>query len=289
MATYSIKDLEQLSGIKAHTIRIWEQRYELLQPERTDTNIRFYKDEDLKKLLNVSILIKYGEKISKVSKLSEQEISDKVLDVSSENLEDTIIDSLVKCMIDIDEFRFEQTVEAGIKKLGVEAFFSDHVYSFLEKVGVLWQVGTVTPAQEHFISNLIRQKLITAIDQLGPTNNPDADTYLLFLHESELHEISLLFYSYILQSRGHNVVYLGQSVPYEDLLSVAAIKEVDFLITCFINGIDSKDLESYISNLKQDFSSKTIYATGYQLGANNILSDQNFKVINSYQEFISCL
>lgn len=287
MATYSIKDLEQLSGIKAHTIRIWEQRYELLNPERTDTNIRYYKDEDLKKLLNVSMLIKFGEKISKVSKLSEEEISERVLGVSSENIEDTLIDSLVTCMLDIDEARFVKTVEKGIAKLGIEEFFSNHVYPFLEKVGVLWQVGSVTPAQEHFISNLIRQKLITAIDQLGQVFNPEAKTYLLFLHEKEMHEIGLLFYSYILQSRGYNVVYLGQAVPYQDLLSVGKLKKVDALITCFVNGIDKGELEAYIKQLKQDFSSQTIYATGYQLHHNQISSGENFSVVSKYQEFVS--
>lgn len=289
MATYSIKDLEQLSGIKAHTIRIWEQRYELLHPERTDTNIRYYRDDDLRKLLNVSILIKYGEKISKVSKLSEDEITEKVLDVSSENIEDTLIDSLVTCMIDMDEQRFEETIVAGINNLGVEDFYVKHIYPFLDKVGVLSQVGSVNPAQEHFISNLIRQKLITAIDQLDRSYKANAKTYMLYLHEDELHEFGLLFYSYIIQSRGNNVIYLGQSVPFEDALTVIDIKKVDKIITSFINGIDKDELEAYIENLKEHFVNQEIFATGYQLHFHEIESDKNFNVVKNHDEFVASL
>ncbi len=165
MSTYSIKDLEQLSGIKAHTLRIWEQRYNLLNPKRTDTNIRFYDDNDLKLILNVALLNDNGYKISKIASMNQEEMRAEVMKLTDRTLtHDDQIHALTICMIEMDEERFDKVLSTNILKLGFEQTMMNIVYPFMSKIGVLWQTGAINPAHEHFISNLVRQKLIVAID-----------------------------------------------------------------------------------------------------------------------------
>src|SRR5687767_12010123 len=164
MGKYSIKELEHISGIKAHTIRIWEKRHGIIKPLRTPTNIRYYTDEDLKKIINVSLLNSHGLKISKIATMRLEEINSKVLEITEVKPEaDAYIDQLVVAMIDIEEESFEKILASVIKKFGFERSITEVVYAFMEKIGVLWQTGNITPAHEHFISNLIRQKIITSI------------------------------------------------------------------------------------------------------------------------------
>jgi len=162
---YSIKDLETLSGIKAHTLRIWEQRYQLLKPHRTNTNIRLYTNEDLRRILNVSLLNKSGTKISKIASLNDNELYEQVnkLTKESDNNADQI-ESLILSMIELDEERFEKIVNSCILRLGLIKTIDEILFTFLQKIGIMWQTGSINPAQEHFISNLIRQKIIVAID-----------------------------------------------------------------------------------------------------------------------------
>jgi len=195
MAHYSIKDLEKLTGIKAHTLRIWEKRYNLLEPKRTNTNIRFYDDEDLKRILNIALLNRNGIKISRIAGLDENEICDKISDLSK-NYPDTenIIDNLVMSMIDLDEKKFSKILVRSTEERGFEDTILHLIYPFFEKIGILWQTGVVNPAQEHFVSNLVRQKLIASIDKLSENEQQDAQRYIMFLPEGELHEINLKIY-----------------------------------------------------------------------------------------------
>ena len=165
-SNYSIKDLEHLSGIKAHTIRIWEQRYRLFTPQRTDTNIRYYTDRDLKLLLNVSLLKDNGFKISKIADMPYDEIVKEVAGISDRFGDDEQIATLTLAMIDMDEVRFEKVMANNILKRGFENTMKKLIFPFLHRIGVLWMTGSIVPAQEHFISNLIRQKIVTAIDSL---------------------------------------------------------------------------------------------------------------------------
>ncbi|HMG91045.1 MAG TPA: MerR family transcriptional regulator, partial [Chryseolinea sp.] len=243
MGKYSIKELEQLSGIKAHTIRIWEKRYRIITPERTSTNIRFYSDQDLKKIINVSLLNSHGVKISKIAVMSVGEISHKILDISEAKPEaDIYIDQLVVAMVDLDEEQFEKILTSLVNKFGFERSITEVVYAFMEKIGILWQTGTITPAHEHFISNLIRQRLITSIASL-PLPPKKAKKAILFLPEGELHEIGLLFYNYITRSKGFKTFYLGQSVPHEDLRTVYKIHQPDILITSMVSFPSPKQFE----------------------------------------------
>jgi MerR family transcriptional regulator, light-induced transcriptional regulator len=262
MGIYSIKELERLSGIKAHTIRIWEKRYGVITPQRTSTNIRFYSDHDLKRIINVSLLNRNGVKISRIAEMSVAEIGEKIMDLNeSKSPSEMYIDQLVVAMVDMDEESFESILSMLDQKFGFERSMTEVVYAFLEKIGVLWQTGAITPAHEHFISNLIRQKLIMALGSL-PIPSRRRKKVMLFLPEGELHEIGLLYYHYIARSRGFRTFYLGQSVPYEDLKTVYNIHQPDVLITSMVSYPSASKLERYLKELSHDFSKSLILASG---------------------------
>ncbi len=262
---YTIKDLEVLTGIKAHTIRIWEKRYNILNPERTNSNIRHYNDNDLKRLMNISILNKHGFKISKIANLSDDELAEKVINMShNPNDNESQIESLTLAMIELDDKKFEKIIANNSIKMGFEDTILNVVYPFFERTGLLWQIGAINAAQEHFVSNLLRQKLIVAIDgQMGGTI-PDAKRFMLFLPDGEYHELGLLFFAYILKKSGHKIMYLGQSVPFHDLTEIGKIKNPDFLVTSLTNPWPDNELELYFHKLSDAFANATIYTTGKQ-------------------------
>lgn len=266
MAHYTIHDLEQLSGIKAHTIRIWEKRYGLIKPERTCTNIRIYNDNDLKKILNISLLNRHGFRISKISSLSEEELNEKVLLLSqhSHSYNDQI-DALTSAMIELDDDRFYKLLSSSILKIGFEETFIHIIYPFLDKVGILWQAGTINPAQEHFISNLIRQKLIVAIDGALLNQKASPRKFLLFLPEGEMHELGLLFYQYLINRRGHKTLYLGPSVPQNDLVEISRLYQPDFLVSFFVTQIEPKVFGQYVEFISSNFPSIPLFLSGQQV------------------------
>lgn len=276
MSTYSIKDLEQLSGIKAHTLRIWEQRYNLLQPKRTDTNIRFYDDDDLKLILNVALLNENGVKISKIASMAPNELREEVMRLTERSLtHDDQIHALTICMIEMDEERFDKILSTNILKLGFEQTMLNIIYPFMSKIGLLWQTGAINPAHEHFISNLVRQKLIVAID--GQITQGGGKKFLLFLPEGELHEISLLFASYLIKSKGHKVIYLGQSTPNDDLLSVFKLHQPDYLLTVITTSPSSEYVQDYVTALSERFTSAQILVTGYQVIGQDLTFPENVR------------
>ncbi len=263
---YSINDLEKLSGIKAHTIRIWEKRYNIVTPSRTDSNIRYYSDYDLKRILNISTLNKHGFKISQIARMPEEDVKEKIMEISGNNHDyESIINGLIVSMIELNEDAFEHILSNAAIKLGFEKTVTHALYPFLEKVGTLWQIGTINPAQEHFITYLIRQKLIIAIDGQAKTPAPGAKTFLLFLPENELHELGLLFYSFLLKKNGYKVIYLGQSVPFNDLLEVIRIRNTDYLLTYFVAALNQKEIPPYIKKISSAMPGKKIIVTGIQL------------------------
>jgi len=266
MMRYSINDLQKITGIKAHTIRVWEKRYNAVSPQRTNTNIRYYDENNLKKLLNISTLNKHGFKISEIIKMDNSGICDKILEVSSaSNNYESHLNNMVIAMLDLDEQKFEKALTSAIIKLGFGKTITQIVYPFLEKVGILWQTGTIIPAQEHFISNLIRQKLILAIDGHQNSAGADCKTFLLFLPENELHELGLLFYSYLIKKAGHKVIYLGQWVPLSDVLSVVKMRNPDYIVTYFISALDQNEIPEYLAKLSKGFSHKKIFIAGPQI------------------------
>jgi DNA-binding transcriptional MerR regulator len=244
---YSIKDLEKLSGVKAHTIRIWEKRYGVIAPDRTGTNIRYYSNNDLKKLLNISLLNKHGFKISLISRMSAAEVSQRVaaLSISGSKNSDVIEENFLLSLIDMDEQQFNKAFNAMILHYGFENAMVKVIFPFFNRIGIMWQTGAINPAQEHFFSNLIRNKIIIATEGLVPVKEIKSEVALLFLPELELHEISLLLYNYLLRSRGYKTIYLGQSVPTESLARVINISKPDYIVSSITTPITSKEFLSF--------------------------------------------
>lgn len=285
MGKYSIKELEQLSGIKAHTIRIWEKRYQLIEPERTKTNIRFYSDNDLKKIINVSVLNANGLKISKITKLSLEEINQRVFELGEQNNNIAIyIEQMIVAMIDLEEEKFERLLGSLTLKYGFEKVMIEIVYPFLEKIGVLWLTNNITPAQEHFISLLIRQKIIVAIDAL-PLAPKTAKKAVLFLPENELHEIGLLFYYYIAKKLNIRTYYLGQTVPYSSLKSIFEEHKPEILISSLTTGPKPNELQSYLDKLSIDFKAATIMLSGYVLTKSSVNPPKNIRFFTNALDF----
>lgn len=290
MAVYSIKELEKLSGIKAHTIRIWEKRYNLIEPRRTNTNIRYYTDEDLKKILNVAVLNRHGIKISNIARLNDLELKEEIIRFSrTHHSNDTVIDSLVIAMVDLDDYKLEAIIEKSISRIGFSSTVTSVLFPFLEKVGILWQSGDIYPAQEHFISNLLRQKIISATDKLPNTFNPKAKKFMLLLPEGEWHEIALLFAQYLLREANHEVIYLGQSVPYSDVLSIGAAKKFDYVIVYSTSTQPDFDFVLYLKDLGGAFPDKKIlYFTNFTVQKQAELSENHIR-LNSLDDLTSFL
>jgi DNA-binding transcriptional MerR regulator len=215
---FSIKDLENLSGIKAHTIRIWEKRYHLLEPERTDTNIRFYNQENLQKLLNVAYLNDNGHKISKIAELNASDINQKVREITLDNTSLTpAINAMTLSMLSFDQPLFENTYNQLLTKYSFRDLFLNVMVQLLERIGLLWQSNSIVPAHEHFISTLIRQKLLVNIERVQNVQTDQSKVFVLFLPINELHDIGLLYIHLELLLRGHKSVFLGHSVPLDNL------------------------------------------------------------------------
>jgi DNA-binding transcriptional MerR regulator len=264
MAEYKIKDVEILTGIKAHTIRIWEKRYHLLTPSRTDTQIRTYSDQELLQLLNIAMLNKQGIKISRIAEMSNTEIANKVEEFSQGGISDTQIEQMILALIQLDEALFRDTLSGLIEKVGMMETYQQFVIPFLERIGVMWLVGSINPAQEHFISNLIRQRLISEIELL-PSPNKDQPKAILFLPEHEWHELGLLLYHFHLRSRGINTIYLGQSLPYASLLETITLMQPKWILSSWIAAVDEKYIVHYFERLKKDVPEVMLITGGYQM------------------------
>lgn len=290
MANYSIKDLEKLSGIKAHTIRIWEKRYKLIEPQRTSTNIRCYCDLDLKRLMNISMLNRNGEKISRIAKLTPDEITTRVNQLQQYTTDtESQVESLAISMIDLDEDKFERILSRSILQMGFEETMIKVVYPFFIKVGLMWQTGSIGPSREHFVSNLIRQKLIVAIDSQMNSYSPRSKNFLLFLPEGEFHEMGLLFFAYLLKRRGHKVIYLGQSVPVADIEEIVMVKRIDFILTSFITSFNGQDIHDYIESVAKKFPKNAVLISGGQTENLEKKLPSHVQVISSPVEFIQVL
>jgi MerR family transcriptional regulator, light-induced transcriptional regulator len=290
MSNYSIRDLEQLSGIKAHTLRIWEQRYNIIQPKRTDTNIRLYDDHDLKLVLNISLLKDHGHKISEISKLSLDEMGKIVIAISDQKLSyPDQIHALTIAMIDLEEERFEKIISTNFLQNGFENTMTNIIYPFLNRIGTLWVTGSIGPAQEHFISNLVRQKIIVAIDGQVIKYSPNSKKFMLYLPEGELHEMGLLFASYIIRSRNHKVVYLGQTLPFNELIFAYNVHKPDYIFSAITSVPANDEIQPYVDRLCQQFPDTKILLTGYQVVGQDIQLGSNCTIINKINDLIDLL
>lgn len=288
MNHFSIKDVEALTGIKPHTLRIWEQRYGIPQPKRTSTNIRYYDDDDIKMLLSVAMLNRQGHKISKITKMSREELDKQVMDLTL-NVSDHVvqIESLTKAMFGLDEIAFEKILSSNILQHGLEGTFLQLVFPFLARVGMLWQTGSLNPAYEHFITNLIRQKLFVAIDSQPKNIHSDTKRFILFLPAHEPHEIGLLFANYLIRSRGHHTSYLGPNLPMDDLAPVMTIYKADYILTVLTTAVTVQSPLVVANKLAGDFPQAQILLAGSQIFQANIHLPKNVKLLQSMQDLIA--
>ena len=263
MKGYSIKDLEHLTGIKAHTIRIWEKRYRILSPQRTNTNIRVYSNDQLKKLLNIATLLNYGWKISVVSGMGTSEMQQEVEKwMHNDDKDNQVqINALVYRALAYDQTGFEAIFDHCVNLLGLKRTLIEVVYPFLTRVGILWRVDQMIPAQEHFASNIVKRKLHAGLNNL-PKPNHKKDTYLLFLPPKEYHEIGLLLAEYIIRSAGHKVIYLGADVPLQNVIEAGRTNAVDFFCTFFITCRPSMEISEIITSLCSTFRDKQVLISG---------------------------
>jgi len=284
---FSIKDIEILTGIKPHTIRIWEQRYGIIKPQRTATNIRYYTEEDLKLMLNVSLLNKMGFKISKITCLKPNEIEHKVLSlVEQANDADINLSALLNCMVRLDEDTFEHLLNKYLETNGLESTMTRILFPFLYRIGLLWQTGSITPAYEHFFTNLVRQKIIAAIDKQVLSPLPDAKRFLLFLPPNEPHELGLLYAHYVIRQRGHRSVYMGLNLPIDHIICAHECCQPDFIVTTLTSCIKINAIEEFIVQISKTFSKSKILLSGAQAVNRSLHLPQNVQVISDFDDFI---
>lgn len=278
-----------LSGIKAHTIRIWEQRYNIIHPKRTPTNIRYYEDRDLRQLLNISILNRNGFKISRIASMNEEEIKAEVNQLASGTFEDTVqVDALTISMMELDEGKFETILSSNIRAIGFERTMLEVIYPFLDKLSLLWLTGSIHAVQESFISNLVRQKLISALDEIPFAHHAD-QSFILYLPEGESQELSLLFLQYLVRNRGHKVLYLGQNTSLADLAEACKIYKTNYVVTIISEAFTRQSVHQYLEDLKKVCSGIKVLITGYQVLVQGIATSSSVRVMKNLEDILSVL
>lgn len=262
MEEYTIKDLERLTGIKSHTLRVWERRYSLLDPGRTPTNRRRYSAADLRRIINVSILNRNGMKISAIASLTDNQLEEKVSSLLTGASEaGAELDALLLAMLSADREALENIYRKSVLSRGFEATVTSLVFPLLKRIGVMWQTGTVDPGYEHFVTAFFRNKLITALDLLSPATT-SRGRVLFFLPENELHEMALIFYTYIARQSGYETLYLGQATPLESALIVAERWKPDFVVTGVLTSISGNNRKQFVNRLSETFSNYRVLVAG---------------------------
>jgi DNA-binding transcriptional MerR regulator len=279
MAIYSIRDLEKLTGIKAHTIRIWEQRYGLITPARTDTNIRYYTDENLRHLFNIALLNRNGVKISKLAKMTPEEIAAQGAAIAQNNPNpNSQIDALTLAMIDLNEEGFEQVFAEYVNLHGFERCMLELVYPFLDKLRLLWLTNSISPSHEKFVGQIIRRKLMCAVDRALPRQ--DTPVFLLYSPEGDAQELTLLFIQYLLRSRGMRVTYLGTNVGVSDLKDACQTLHPSFVFTIVQEPLPRLPIQSYVEQVATSVADSQVLFTGQQFFVGPVQLPSNTRVLN---------
>lgn len=245
MDRFSIKEIELLTGIKAHTLRIWEKRYGIIKPFRTNTNIRYFTDEQLRKILSISTLNKAGLKISKIAELTESDIAREIIKLTDQNDPNVYFDRFTVCMYDFDATTFNDIFNECVGKMGLQATVLDIIFPFMNHIGVMWGNNEISPANEHFISNMVREKILGAIDDL-PNISDQSKPVVLFLPQHESHELGLIFAYYQLKSNGVKTIYLGSNVPDQSLKNAVDQLKPRGLVTSFFKRSGNNELLSQL-------------------------------------------
>jgi DNA-binding transcriptional MerR regulator len=269
MNSFTIKDIENITGIKAHTIRVWEQRYNFLKPQRSDTNIRYYSNNELITVLNIALLNKNGFKISHIDKMSESDLKAKILSLSqAQAQQERTVNELVEHMIELDVDKVEKILDNFIAHKGIERTITQIIFPFLERIGILWLTNRINPAQEHLVTNIIRQKLILGIDGVKSPIQTNKSV-LLFLPEGEHHELGLLFIYYLLKSRGIRVYYIGANAPLKDVEYLTHYKPPTLIYSHLTAVANNFNFERFLFNVGVQLKSFNVIISG--------LLTQNYK------------
>jgi DNA-binding transcriptional MerR regulator len=288
MNTFTIRDIENLSGIKAHTLRVWEQRYGIIKPMRKDSNHRLYGIDDLKKILRISYLYNEGYKISRIAEMSDEEIRNQALEYSPKGNYDVFINQLMESSIDFDDAAFRNAMDAVLLHLGVEKAMTLVIYPFFHKVGMLWVTGNIIPAQEHFATNIIRNKIILATSQLRPKKIVADKKYVIFCPPGEFHEIPVLFVQYSLRMRGIQSVYFGVNTDMGQIRDFLEKNEATHLFLHLITNFSHLDPGPLVNELNQHFPGMKILASGRAFKDIQV-DNQNTTILETVQHFISYL
>ena len=292
MDTFSISQLSQFSGIKPHTIRIWEQRYNALRPNRSEGNTRYYDNSQLRRLLNIVSLSECGYKVSELCIMPDSSLfkligGSNVSKEESTRSHDTpgyFIYQLIAAGMSYDELHFEKTLAQSIARYGMRVTYTTVIYPLLERLGLMWTSDTLPPAHEHFISNLLRQKLFTAINALPPAKK-GAKTWLLFLPENELHEIGLLFSNYLVRQSGNKVIYLGSNVPLQSVEMAVEQVKPDNLLFFLVHNELPENLQQYFDQLNKIAGSKKVFVSASEKMMSSVKIPKKFTWINSLETF----
>lgn len=285
MNRFSIRDIENLTGIKAHTLRIWEQRYGILQPKRTLTNIRYYDALDLKLALRIALLNNYGYKISHIHEMSETEMNSLIEKINDSDFRlQALVNEMLEATLAMDIDHFENLLDSYLKRYGIEQTTEILLFAFLEKLGIMWMTDRIFPAQEHMVSNLVYRKLALAIEKLPP-KNPDAKpSVLLFLPEGEIHDIGLMYVYYLLLKYEKKAIYLGPNSPMKDVQLVVDIKKPDYLYVHLTSVTSEFDTLKYLQKLSKAFPKCKILASGSMLKASKLSGLKQVQLLYSLQE-----
>jgi DNA-binding transcriptional MerR regulator len=281
---FTISDIENLTGIKAHTIRIWEHRYGLVIPKRTDTNIRYYDDDDLCCFLNIAALAGNGYKISKIAQMERVRIAEVVTALRKESSNfDIQIQSLTNAMLQLDSRNINKVLDTCIARLGIDQAMEDVFFPFMRKVGAMWQVGAINPAHEHFATNLIRQKIVAAINALPDKENALSKKFMLFLPEDENHDTGLLMAQYVLKRAGHHVLYLGQNMPIDGLYETASYYKPNYILTA-ITSVYEIEAGKMVEKILQSLPDWPVLLSGALSTSKSILPHPRLNILNDFKD-----
>ena len=294
MAQYSIEQFSQITGIPKINLRTWENRYEFLMPKRTDTNIRVYNDELLVKGINTQFLLANNFKISQVSKMTEEELISQV-DFLGEAKDIHVkggyyINKFLESAVNFDEYSFHETFDKGYVDMGIISFYDLVLIPLLQKVGLLWLVSKISPSQEHFLSELIKQKLCALTDAIGANKKSKKSTWLLFLPEREFHEIGLLFAKFLLVQNGYNVIYLGDNLPLECLAEVSDKQKAENLLFFSISNVSLSSIKNHVERCKEYFPKSKIHVVTKGTKLMEFSSEhKDVEFVHNLDEFVTCI
>jgi hypothetical protein len=287
MDSFSIRQLAQFAGIKPHTIRIWEQRYNALQPNRSEGNTRHYDGQQLRRLLNIVSLLESGNKVSHLCTLSDKELFDLNFSYEQQASENSdygyYISNLIAGGMNFDEYQFDKILSHCLLHLGVEKTYSEIIYPFLKRIGLMWFTDKMPPSQEHYMSNLLKQKMFTAIDAI-PATNEGADSWLLFLPEDEFHEIGLLFSNYLIRSSGGKVIYLGANVPLASIDNAIEQTKVNNLLLFLVHRNLPENVGEYLGELTKIARNQKIFIAAGKDFSEKVSTKSPFNWLHSVED-----